>query len=121
MGVYHKNFCSGIDLRSAMVVQLAASALATGLCALAFETRAVEWSGELVFAFAWQVVVLSAISYTILFHLYRIGEATRTASLFYLTPPSTAVMGYVLFGETFEAIALVGLVTAVTGFALANR
>ena len=30
-------------------------------------------------------------------------------------------MGYVLFGETFGVIAFVGIVTAVTGFALANR
>jgi drug/metabolite transporter (DMT)-like permease len=119
--IYQKILCTKTDLRSAMAIQLAASAVATGLGALVFETRLMQWSGELVFAIAWQVVVLSAISFGILFHLYRIGEAIRTSSLFYLTAPTTAVMGYVLFGETFELIALVGIVIAVVGFALANR
>ena len=97
--IYHKKFCAGNDLRSALSIQLAVSAVAAGLSALVFESRAIQWSGELVFAIAWQVAVLSAISYGILFHLYRIGEATRTSSLFYLTAPTTAVMRYALFGE----------------------
>ncbi len=119
--VYHKKFCADYDLRSSMAIQLAASAVMCGVIAMLFETRSVDWSHELIMAIAWQVVVLSAISYAILFHLYRIGEVSRASSLFYLTPPTTAVMGYFLFGETFHALALAGIAAAVTGFALANR
>jgi drug/metabolite transporter (DMT)-like permease len=119
--IYHKKFCADFDLRSSMAIQLAASAVMCGVIAILFETRSVDWSDELVMAIAWQVVVLSAISYAILFHLYRIGEASRASSLFYLTPPTTAAMGYFLFGETFHALALAGIAAAVTGFALANR
>ena len=43
------------------------------------------------------------------------------ASLFYLTPPVTAVMGYFMFGETFGSLALAGMAVAVLGFALASR
>ncbi len=119
--VYHKKFCADFDLRSAMAIQLAASAVMCGVAAILFETRSVQWGGELVMAIAWQVIVLSAISYAILFHLYRIGEASRASSLFYLTPPTTAIMGYALFGETFQALALTGIAIAILGFALANR
>ena len=49
------------------------------------------------------------------------GEATRVASLFYLTPPVTAVIAYFLFGESLSATALVGMAVGVTGVALATR
>ena len=42
-------------------------------------------------------------------------------SLFYLMPPTAAVMAYALFGETFGWLAIVGMAVAVAGVALANR
>jgi drug/metabolite transporter (DMT)-like permease len=35
----------------------------------------------------------------------------------YLTPPTTAIMAWLLFGESFSLLGLVGMVVAVTGVA----
>jgi drug/metabolite transporter (DMT)-like permease len=43
------------------------------------------------------------------------------ASLFYLTPLTTAGMAYFMFGEKLDPAALLGMVIGVTGVALVVR
>ena len=53
--------------------------------------------------------------------LIRWGEANRVASLFYLVPPSTAVIAYFFFGETFGLLALAGVAVTAAGVAMVVR
>jgi drug/metabolite transporter (DMT)-like permease len=62
---------------------------------------------------------LGAIS--LLYLLIRRGAATHVSSLFYLTPPATAIMAYFFFGETLTVAALAGLLIAVCGVAMVVR
>jgi len=119
--IYQKRYCPSFDLRAGAVIQFTAALALLLPAALLFETREVTWSGELVFALAWLVLVLSVGAISLLYYLIEHGEATRVASLFYLTPPTTAVMGYALFGETLSARALAGMAVAIVGVALASR
>jgi len=119
--LYQKRFCDNMPFRSGNVIQLAAASLATGALALLFETRVVVWSGEFVFALAWLVLVLSLGAFMLLYLLIQRGAAARVASLFYLVPPSTAVIAWLLFGESFGPLALAGMALTVVGVALANR
>jgi drug/metabolite transporter (DMT)-like permease len=43
------------------------------------------------------------------------------SSLFYLTPPVTAVLAFAFFGETLSPVALAGMAIAVIGVALVNK
>ena len=79
------------------------------------------WTGEFVFALSWLVLVLSMGAIGLLNHLIRSGTSVNVASLFYLVPPSTALIAWFLFGETLSLIQLVGLGVAVTGVALVRR
>ena len=54
----------------------------------------------------------------LLFPLIRRGEATRVTSLFYLTPPVTALMAWLAFDEQLSHRALFGMACAVVGVAL---
>ena len=119
--IYQKRFCANVDLRSGAALQQAMNALATLGLVLALETRTIEWTGELVLSIGWLVIVLTVGAYNLLYYLLRLGQASRVASLFYLTPPVTAVMGYFMFGETMTGLALAGMAVAVLGFALASR
>jgi len=116
--VYQKRFCTPFDLRSGSVIQFVAAGLALLPFGLALETMRVEWTSEFVFALAWLAVVLSIGAISLLTLLIRRGAATTVASLFYLTPPTTAVMAYFLFGETLTGLALVGMLLAIAGVAL---
>ena len=89
--------------------------------ALAFETRAIVWSGELVFAIAWLVIVLSFGATSLLLLLIRRGAATAVTSLMYLVPPVTALIAYLMFAEKLTLFAVAGMLVAVAGVALVMR
>lgn len=119
--LYQKRFCPSFDLRTGSVVQFVPSLLLTAFVASRTETMQVDWSGEFVFALLWLVLVLSLGAISLLNLLIRSGSAVNVASLFYLTPPTTALMAWLLFGETLTGLALAGMVVAVAGVWLARK
>ena len=52
--------------------------------------------------------------------MLRHGAVANVAALFYLVPPVTALMAWMLFGETLDALALAGMVLIAAGVALAR-
>lgn len=119
--LYQKRFCGGHDLRSGNAIQFAAAALFCLALALPFETMRIDWTGELIFALAWLVLVLSVGAISLLYLLLRRGAASQVASLFFLVPPTTALLAWPLFGERLGVAELAGMALAVLGVALANR
>lgn len=53
----------------------------------------------------------------LLFKLIRRSAATEVTSLLYLTPPTTAIMAWLAFGEAFSLLGIVGMLVAVLGVA----
>ena len=119
--LYQKRFCPSFDWRTGAIAQFVPTAIATGLLAWYFETGKIDWTGELVFAFGWLVLVLSLGAVSLLNWLIRHSNAVNIASLFYLVPPCTAVFAWLLFGETFTGIALLGMLLTVWGVYLARK
>ena len=93
-----------------------AAALLLGAGAFAIETRVVHWTPDFVFALSYLVVVLSLGAVWLYYFMIRRAAATRVVSLFYLTPPVTALMAFALFGETLAPLALVGCVNRTFDF-----
>lgn len=91
--LYQKKYCVGLDLRAAGLVQLAVASVIAFSLAKCFENLAVEWTGQFVFASILLSVVNSIGAVSLLFILMRKGEASKMASLFYLIPGVTAMMG----------------------------
>ena len=73
------------------------------LGAFAVEAREIHWSGELIFAMAWLVLVLSIAAVGLMNWLIRRSAASGFASLFYLAPVVTALFAYILFDERLDA------------------
>lgn len=119
--LYQKRFCPAFDLRTGTFVQYAAAFVVTLPFAWIFEDGRMEWGSGLVFALAWSAIVLSFGAIFLLFLLIRHGAATRVVSLFYLTPPVTALMAWLMFGESLSWLAALGMAVAVTGVALVVR
>ncbi|MBY6263164.1 DMT family transporter [Azospirillum sp. 412522] len=119
--LYQKRHGGGMDLRSGTAIQYGATALALAVAAPLTETMQVQWTGEFVFALLWLCFVLSVGAIFLLFALIRRGAAAKVASLFYLTPPVTALIAWILFGEKLGVTALAGMAVAVCGVALVNR
>ena len=119
--LYQKRFCASVDIRWAVSIQNGVSCLVIAPLALTVETMRIDWTGEFVFALTWSAIGLSVIASALYYLLVRHGAAAKVTSLIYLSPPTTAVMGWLLFSETFSSTALIGFGVAVIGVALANR
>lgn len=96
-------------------VQFAAAAVVAGLAALLFETGRVQWTAEFVAALGWMTGALSIGAISILYFLLRCGGASSVASLFFLVPGVTALLAWAMFGETFGAMGIAGLLAATAG------
>jgi len=119
--LYQKRFCARFDLRAGAVIQFGPCLVATGLVAWHTETMVVHWTPAFTFALAWLVLVLSVGAVSLLNVLIRSGSAVNVASLFYLTPPTTALIAWAMFGETLTGPALAGMALAVLGVWLARK
>ena len=119
--LYQKRFCARFDLRTGSVIQFVPTAIVTGIAVALFEDYRIEWTGDFLFALGWLVLVLSLGAISLLNLLIRSGSAVNVASLFYLTPPTTALIAWVVFGETLAPLAVVGMAVAVAGVYLVAR
>jgi drug/metabolite transporter (DMT)-like permease len=119
--IYQKRFCANVPLWSGAAIQLTASSAAMVAIGAAVEGFAVRWSLDLVVALLWLAVALSIGALTLLWALVGRGAASKVSSLFYLTPPTTAIMGWLFFGERLGVAGLLGMSIVVAGVALATR
>ena len=118
--VWQKRFASGGDLVAATMWQYVGGASLMALASLALETHTVIVNGELIFAMAWLVLVLSIGAIFLLMVMIRDGEMSKVASLFYLVPAVTAVIAWALFGEQLSLVQIVGMAIATLGVGLAT-
>jgi drug/metabolite transporter (DMT)-like permease len=119
--LYQKRYAPRFDWRSGAVAQFLPTAAVTGTIVFATDGYRIDWTAEFVFALGWLVLVLSIGAISLLNWLIRHGSAVNVASLFYLTPPTTALLAWALFGETLTGFALAGMAIAVWGVALARK
>ncbi|OGB22229.1 MAG: peptide ABC transporter ATP-binding protein [Burkholderiales bacterium RIFCSPLOWO2_02_FULL_57_36] len=124
--LYQKRYCAHFDLRTGTAIQFAASLFVILPFAIVFEhltpgLETVEWTPRFIGALLWSIFALSIGAIFLLFALIRKSAATRVTSLLYLTPPTTAVMAWIMFGEGFSIIGIAGMVLAVIGVAFVVR
>lgn len=118
--VWQKRFGAGTDLVTGTLYQYLGAAVLMTAASMAFETRAMTINGELIFAMAWLVLVLSIGAIFLLMYLIREGEISKVASLFYLVPAVTAIMAWLLFGEDLSLVQICGMALTTLGVGLAT-
>ena len=118
--LYQKRFVKPCDVRTANTVQLLAAFVVTLPLALA-ESESIHWNNELVGAMAWSVLGLTLGGSSLLYMLIQRGAAASVTSLMYLVPPTTALIAWVLFGETITAATLAGTALTALGVSLVVR
>jgi len=86
--------------------------------AFIFEGMKTEWTSEFIFTISWLTVAVSLGAYYMMWMLIERISATRVASLFYLGPPVTMGMAWILFRDQFETWDIVGLLIIVVGLGI---
>ncbi|WP_051984417.1 DMT family transporter [Polaromonas sp. CG_9.11] len=118
--LYQKHFVQPTDVRTANAIQLVAALLVTLPFSL-LESEAIVWNTEFIGAMAWSVLALTLGGSSLLYLLIQRGAATAVTSLLYLVPPTTAVMAWLLFGESITLATVVGTALTALGVSLVVR
>ncbi len=118
--MYQRHFCPRFDLRTGTAIQFAATVAVLLPLAMVFEhldwrLDTVAFTPRFVAAWLWSIFALSIGAIFLLFTLIRRSAATQVTSLLYLTPPTTALMAWFMFGEAFSLAGVLGMALAVLG------
>jgi drug/metabolite transporter (DMT)-like permease len=119
--LYQKKYCPQFDLRTGSVIQFAASAVVCVPLMMIFETREIAWVPELIFSLLWSIFALSIGASSLLFVMIRHGAATKVTSLMYLTPPTTALMAWILFNEPISWLIGLGIALTMGAVLMVNK
>lgn len=119
--LWQKRSAATVDLRTNAAVQFLGAGLMTLPLALLLEEGRFDASLPALAGLAWSVLGLSVGGILLLLWLIQQQAVAGVSALFYLVPAVSAVMAYMLFGETLVPVQIAGMVVAVIGVALASR
>jgi len=110
-----------LSLGPTLFYQSAATTLALLVPAWLVEGFAAQLAPPFLATMAWLIVAVSLGAYWTMWRLLARQDATRVASLFYLSPPVTMVMAWAAFGDGLIPTDVAGLAVAGVGVLLVYR
>ena len=119
--IWQKKFTNKLSLSVNNFYQALAAAIFLLLASLIFEVSYINFTISFILSMGWQIVMVSFGAFTILMYLIKIGSASKTSNLFFLVPPTTAVMAWFVLGEELYRNDLIGLMIASIGVFIATR
>jgi len=119
--LYQRQFCSGVDLRSAVCIHFAATALLMLPLGWLVEGFDIQWSPQIAGSLVYHVLLASIGAYSIFHLLLRRGQATGVTSLLYLTPPVAALAEWAVFRVVPTPLMWAGMAIACIGVAMVTQ
>ena len=119
--IWQKKFTNKLSLSVNNFYQAVAAAIFLFLVSLIFEVSYINFTTSFILSMGWQIIMVSFGAFTILMYLIKIGTASKTSNLFFLVPPTTAVMAWFVLGEELYRNDLIGLMIASIGVFIATR
>jgi len=119
--LWQKRLSGRLPLSVSNMYQAMAACLFHLVVMLAIEDAFLAFTPSFMMAMGWQILAVSFGAFTILMSLIKAGSASQTATLFFLVPPVSAVMGWLFVNERLTAIDITGLLIATIGVYVATR
>lgn len=113
--IFQKQWLSDTDMRTANAVQFFGATLFTAVFALTMENFEIVWNGAVIFALAWLIIVLSFGALSLLYLMIRKGAVSKVSGLFFLVPGLTAIIAWIMFGETLNLVQIAGMLICSSG------
>ena len=119
--IIQKKYLANMDILGGNTIQAVFAAIFFSILLIFFEPFKFNLSKELIISMTWLILLVSLGAISILMLLIRRGEMSSTASLFFLAPPVSAILGYLVFKEELNVSGIIGFIVACTGVWLVNR
>ena len=119
--LYERRFGGGQHLVVANLVQCATGLVIVLPFALAFETMHVHLTPRFAMSLGYLVIANSLVSISLLLAMLRAGSASAVSAWFFLIPPVSGIVAWLLLGEVMAPAGWAGMAIAAAGVALATR
>ena len=81
----------------------------------------IDFTATFLIAMSHQIFLVSFGAFTILMFLIKNNSASKTVSIFFLIPPTTAIMAWLFLNEKLNNLDLIGFAVATLGVYIATR
>ena len=88
---------------------------------LLFAKPYIDFSTTFLIAMSHQIFLVSFGAFTILMLLIKRNSASKTVSIFFLIPPTSALMAWIFLNESLSNLDLLGFLIATIGVYIATR
>jgi len=119
--IWQKKITSNLTLSVNNFYQAFAASIFLFIISLIFEVPSINFDTRFNLSMGWQIIMVSFGAYAILMYLIKTGTASKTSSLFFLVPPVTAIMAWLVLGEKLSIFDIIGLLICAFGVYIATR
>jgi drug/metabolite transporter (DMT)-like permease len=118
--LYQKRRGSDVDLRAGLAIQHGVAA-ALLLPFAVWEGFRLDGTAAAYASLGWLIGINSLTAFALFFVLLRRGAVNQVATLFFLVPPITALLDYMVLGDRLSVLKVSGIAVAAFGVYLATR
>jgi len=119
--LWQKKISNNLPLSVSNMYQAIGGCLFHGMVIFIFTEPYINFTPTFLVAMSHQIFLVSFGAFTILMFLIKNNSASKTVSIFFLIPPTTAIMAWLFLNEKLNNLDLIGFAVATLGVYIATR
>ncbi len=119
--IWQKKLSSNLPLPVSNFYQAVGGCIFHTLIIIFFSKPYIDFTQTFLLAMSHQIFLVSFGAFTILMFLIKKNSASKTVSIFFLIPPTSAFMAWFFLNETLTILDLIGFIIASSGVYIATR
>ena len=119
--IWQKKIVSDLSLSANNFIQALSASIFHFILAVCFENYFINFTSSFIIAMSWQIFAVSLGAFLILMWLLQHNKANEISTLFFLVPPISAVMAYIILDEIFVMQDLAGLFISSVGVFIVTK
>jgi len=119
--IWQKKIGTNLPLSVSNMYQAIGGCLFHMIVVIVFTEPYINFTSTFFIAMSHQIFLVSFGAFTILMFLIKNNSASKTVSIFFLIPPTTAIMAWLFLNEVLTNLDLIGFAVATLGVYIATR
>ena len=119
--LWQKKITNNLPLPVSNMYQGIGGFLFHALIILFFEAPFINFTSTFIVAMSHQIFLVSFGAFSILMYLLHKGSASKTVTLFFLVPPTSAIMAWIFLNEYLTTLDVIGFSITSVGVYIATR
>ena len=119
--IWQKKIGTNLPLSISNMYQAIGGCLFHMIVVIIFTEPYINFTSTFFIAMSHQIFLVSFGAFTILMFLIKNNSASKTVSIFFLIPPTTAIMAWLFLNEVLTNLDLIGFAVATLGVYIATR